>query len=135
MDKNKFLRDEYKRIMATGQFVYSAWRDSEDRFIADMWDRTPNQQNRRLLAPVDPRFGFAPDNVEWQFPRIKRQVAIQPKPKPEPVKVKPKPRPKPVPVEKAAKKKADELARREAKRAALAGEFRKWEQVRAKKLA
>ena len=132
MDKSKFLRDEYQRIMASGQFVYSAWRDSEDRFLADMWDITPNWQARRLLAPIDPSLGFAPDNVEWHFPRIRRPLtAIKPKPKPEPIKVKPKPRPKPTPVEKAAKKKADELARIEAKRAALAEEFRRWEQRRA----
>ncbi|TQX90258.1 MULTISPECIES: hypothetical protein [unclassified Rhizobium] len=71
MDKDSFLRLQYLRMINSDEFVVEQWRSSIDRFIADMWERTPTVPGRRFLAPVDPTLGFSPDNVEWQFPRIK----------------------------------------------------------------
>lgn len=128
MDKATFLRREYDRLLASGGYMYSAWRDNFERFQADLWDMTPNSQAWRFLAPIDPGLGIAPGNVEWHFPRIRRVTA---KPKAAPVKAKAKPKPpKLTKEEKAEQKRAVELARREAKRAAIAEEYKRWEERR-----
>ena len=48
-----------------------------DRFIADMWDRTPMKPTVRFLAPVDAGLGFSPDNVEWQFRKVRPRKGLK----------------------------------------------------------
>jgi hypothetical protein len=96
MDKIRFLRREYKRIIASGVFVSQSWCLSEDRLPSDMVDRTPNYRSGRFLAPIDQALGCSSDDVELRFEtsaRLKpkqalktqrvREKAAAKKPKPE----------------------------------------------------
>lgn len=74
MDKEQFLRDEYARIIISGEFVASEWRDSVERFIADLWDMTTFNKAGRYLAPKDKTLGYSRDNVEFHFDKAKRAV-------------------------------------------------------------
>jgi hypothetical protein len=126
MDKVKFLRREYKRVMASGAFVSEAWRMSEDRFLADLMDRTPNYRSGRFLAPIDGTLGYAPDNVEWHFEpslRLKMKLASKKQPLKKALVRKAKPE-KPTATQLRAKMEAE----REARRQALVNEFKRWEQ-------
>lgn len=67
MDRERFLREEHARIVASGEFMASEWRDSVDRFVADLWDMTDFQKAGRYLAPKDKSLGFSRDNVEYHF--------------------------------------------------------------------
>lgn len=67
MDREKFLREEHARIVSSGEFVASEWRDSVDQFIADIWDMTSFTKAGRFLATRDATLGFSPDNVECHF--------------------------------------------------------------------
>lgn len=71
MDKQSFLRGEYERLMSSGEYVWSGWRDSLERFQADLWDMTPTSSAGRYLAPKERELGFSPDNVEWHFRKIR----------------------------------------------------------------
>jgi hypothetical protein len=129
MLKAKFLRREYKRVIQSGTYVWSGWRVSYERFEADLWDRTPTRTSTLFLVPKDAELGFAPDNVEYHYrpsTRLSTRVVkpkARTKPKRKPVK------PKAVPSTPEQKKQA-ELAAREARRAKLVEEFKRWEQVR-----
>lgn len=82
MDKAKFLLDLYLQIASSGAFVCEARRSNVDRFVADLWDRTPNHRNNRFLAPTDRSLGFAPGNVEWYFEGRRHKPGSKPKAKP-----------------------------------------------------
>jgi len=128
MDKEAFLRSEYERILASGDYVWSAWRDSFDRFQAELWDMVPSWRAGRHLAPRDKELGFGPGNVEWHFRKAQKIVKspkTAKKPLPEKAKV------TKVPPPTAAEKKRLEMAAREERRQRLAGEFRRWEEIRA----
>jgi hypothetical protein len=127
MDKVKFLQREYERIVASGAFVTEAWHVSEERFVADLLDRTPNYCSGRFLAPKDKTLGYSWDNVEWHFERSARLKAKTAKKKPA--------KPKKVILRKTRPEKptsqdvrAKAVAEREARRQALVDEFRRWEQ-------
>ncbi|MBB2685233.1 UNVERIFIED_ORG: hypothetical protein GGD47_002821 [Rhizobium etli] len=141
MSKEAFLRLQYLRMINSDEFVVEQWRSSMDRFIRDLWDRTPGSPGRRFLQPVDCALGFSPENVEWQFPKAKRKRAAKVAPlriaseaplKPTKAGTKAKvtratkARSKPT----KAETKAEEAAAREARRQAIAEEFHRWEQRR-----
>jgi hypothetical protein len=75
MDKERFLRLEHARILASGEFVTSEWRDSEDRFVADLWDMTYSRKGGRYLAPKDRSLGYVRDNVEFHFDGPARRLS------------------------------------------------------------
>jgi len=124
MDKSIFLRGEYDRIVTSGDYVWSGWRDSFDRFQADLWDRTPSWRANRHLAPRDPKFGFAPENVEWHF--TSRKVATAIKAKSHRDKSKSSRTNKPTPAE----RRAAAATAKEERRQKLVETFRKWEPPR-----
>jgi hypothetical protein len=128
MDKETFLRLQYLRMINSDEFVVEQWRSSIDRFVADMWDRTPTKPTARFLAPVDPTLGFSPDNVEWQFPKIgkrgMRKAKTAPKIHQQEI------APRPTKAERKAIKLAEAAAAREAKLKAIAEEFARWERLR-----
>jgi len=129
MLKERFLIAQYERMLSTGDFVAEQWRSSRERFIADMWDRTPTSGNGRRLEPIEAELGFSPDNVEWRFRRVKPKVVASKK-----ATAKPKPpaidrreiAPKPT----KAERKQAEVALKEAKRRAIAEEYERWEALR-----
>lgn len=124
MDKESFLRLQYLRMINSDEFVVEVWRSSCDRFLRDMWERTPSQPGRRFLAPVDATLGFSLDNVEWQFPRIKSKSSIAIRPataiptKPTVIRA--------TKAERKAIKLAEAAGAREAKRHSIAGELAAW---------
>lgn len=103
------------------------WRDSVDRFVADLWDMTPGWgSSGRFLGMKDTDLGFSRDNVEWHFPRIRKPGKVKA------AKVKAQVRKRRPPKEMtAAKKRADLQAAKQARREALAAEFLRWEQKKA----
>nr|WP_250808165.1 hypothetical protein [Neorhizobium tomejilense] len=128
MTKDKFLRDQYAAMIASDEFVASEWRDSIDRFVADMWERTPTYPRGRVLIPVDPELGFSRDNVEYRFPAVRKKRsgrATSPKNSVKRSHATPKPQPL-----SAAEKKALLLKERDARRQKLAAEFLEWERRR-----
>jgi hypothetical protein len=125
MDKEIFLRLQYLRMINSDDFVVEQWRSSIDRFIADMWERTPPQHGRRFLAPVDPTLGFSPDNVEWQFPKIKAKPAKKAKTLADTLVIS-RVLKRPTKAERKAMKQAEAAAAREAKRQAIAAELAAW---------
>jgi hypothetical protein len=127
MDRSRFLRSEYERITSAGVFVWSDWRDSFERFQADLWDMTPTAGiNGRFLAPKDKSLGYTKDNVEWHYPRVR-----QPEQR---TRAKARKTAKPAladgktsaPKLTAAQKSAALQAQKQAKREALAAEFLRW---------
>lgn len=125
MDKETFLRLQYLRMINSDDFVVEQWRSSIDRFIADMWDRTPPQHGRRFLTPVDPTLGFSPDNVEWQFPKIKAKPAKNAKMLADTLDIS-KVLKRLAEAERKAIKQAEAADAREAKRQAIAAELAAW---------
>jgi hypothetical protein len=126
MYKHQHLIAQYERIMATGDFVVEQWRTSCERFIADMWDRTPTKAGQRRLEPIDPDLGFSPDNVEWCYPTVRaRPVKGQ-----RVAKVAPKARSVQKLRPTKAERKAADAAAKEAKRKVIAEEFARWEDIR-----
>jgi hypothetical protein len=133
MLKEAFLRDEYNRIMASGEYVWSGWRDSYVRFRTDLWDMTPSGRCGRFLAAIDPGLGLAPGNVEWHYPQVRKakaakKVQVETRTKSWVKKAK-----KPKTLSPAQKRAAEKLrlqAEKQAKREALAAEFMKWERLR-----
>ncbi|MGO7072198.1 hypothetical protein ACCT03_00165 [Rhizobium johnstonii] len=94
-----------------------------DRFISDLWDRTPKSPGRRFLQPLDYSLGFSPDNVEWQFPKIKRKSVSK-----APVRAAPRRMGKKTPVKPTkAEIKANEAAAKEGRRKAIAEQSLNWE--------
>lgn len=127
MMKEKFLRGEYDRIIASGEFMYSAWRDNFEVFCNDLWDMTPNYRSHRFVAMVDKSLGFSPGNIEFHFEQPReRNVLRKQKPK---VKTQ-KTTKKTVRAVPKDQRKALEAAAREARRKQLAEEFKRWEQRR-----
>lgn len=133
MDKHRFLRGEYERILGSGDYVWSGWRDSFDRFRADLWDMTPAWISGRYLAARDKELGFSPDNVEWHF--RKSRALEKPAKSARPLRAGGKGAPKQPrkatqkPLTAAERKRLGEIAREE-RRQRLAEEFRRWEAVR-----
>jgi hypothetical protein len=127
MDKDTFLRLQYLRMINSDEFVVEQWRSSMGRFINDLWERTPTSPGRRFLQPLDPSLGFSPDNVEWQFPKVKRKRGSR-----APVHANPKPAGKKAPVKPTkAEIKASKAAAREGRRKAIAEQYQSWERERA----
>ncbi|MBY5516176.1 hypothetical protein [Rhizobium leguminosarum] len=123
MDKEAFLRLQYLRMINLDEFVVEQWRSSMDRFINDLWDRTPASPGRRFLQPLDCSLGFSPDNVEWQFPKIKRKGVSKASVRASPLRVDKK-----IPVKPTkAEMKAKEAAAKEGRRKAIAEQFLNWE--------
>jgi hypothetical protein len=103
---------------------------SEERFIADLLDRTPNNKKNRFLAVIEPALGYSSDTVEWHFEpsqcqktklapaALARQACKEKTGKLHTAKAK-----KPILAE---VRKMDEMRRREEKRQRLAEEFKKW---------
>ncbi|TBY17675.1 hypothetical protein E0H93_37005 [Rhizobium leguminosarum bv. viciae] len=126
MEKEAFLRLQYLRMLNSDEFVVEQWRSSMDRFISDLWDRTPKSPGKRFLQPVDCSLGFSPDNVEWQFPKIKRKgiskaiVRAAPQRTQKNASVKPN----------KEEIKAIEAAAKEGRRKAIAEQFLSWERHR-----
>lgn len=111
-------------MINSDEFVVEQWRSSMDRFMRDMWDRTPTGPGKRFLSPIDPTLGFSPENVEWQFPKIKARPKAKTKPVAAPI--------KPLvyrltKAERKAIKAAEEAAAKDAKRKAIADEYARWE--------
>ena len=128
MDKDRFLRQEHARITASGEFVASEWRDSVDRFIADLWDMTPLNRCGRYLAPKDKKLGFARENVEYAFERSARRVSAMTLKKKLSAK-KPQAKSKPKRLTKEERRAAQNTARLERRRK-LAEEILRWEKHR-----
>lgn len=126
MDKDRCLRQEHARITASGEFVASEWRDSVDRFIADLWDMTPLNRCGRYLAPKDKTLGFARENVEYAFERSARRVSPMTLKKKLSGK-KPQAKSKPVMNE---ERRAGEIAARLERRRKLAEKVLRWERRR-----
>ncbi|MGO7175373.1 hypothetical protein ACCS91_36765 [Rhizobium ruizarguesonis] len=97
-----------------------------DRFITDLWDRTPKSPGRRFLQPLDCSLGFSPDNVEWQFPKIKRKGVSKAPVRVAPQRIRKKAAVKPTKEE----IKAIEAAAKEGRRKAIAEQFFSWERHR-----
>jgi hypothetical protein len=116
MDKVSFLRLQYLRMLNSEEFVVEQWRSSIDRFLKDLWDRTPNTPRERFLAPIDPTLGYAPDNIEWQFPKVKQRAGQG--------------RQGITREERKSAEKAARLAQREAKRQAIADEIARWDRLK-----
>ncbi|MGO8083046.1 hypothetical protein [Rhizobium leguminosarum] len=125
MDKEAFLRLQYLRMINSDEFVVEQWRSSMDRFISDLWDRTLTLPGKRFLQPKDPSLGFSPDNVEWQFPKIKRKGVSRAPIAPQRQIVKKAPV-KPT----KAEIKANEAAAKEARRKAISEQYLRWERQR-----
>lgn len=127
MDKDAFLRLQYLRMINSDEFVAEQWRSSMDRFISDLWDRTPTSPGRRFLQPLDCSLGFSPDNIEWQFPKLKRKgVSKAPIPA-APQRTRRKVAGKPTKEE----IKAIEEAAKKGRRQAIAEQCLSWEKLRA----
>lgn len=62
-------------MVASGQFIASEWRNSVDRFVADLWDMTNFQKAGRYVAPRDKSLGFSRDNIEYHFDGPARKIA------------------------------------------------------------
>ena len=128
MDKESFLRLQYLRMINSDDFVAEQWRSSVDRFITDMWDRTPNSPVGRFLEPIDPMLGFSPDNVEYHFRRVRKKSDSGRKPTfTAPSQSIPAAVPRPTKAERKALLRADAALAREAKRREIAAELRGWE--------
>jgi hypothetical protein len=118
MEKDSFLRLQYLRMLNSEEFVVEQWRSSIDRFLRDLWDRTPTSPRERFLAPIDPSLGYSPDNVEWQFPKIRKRAGAL--------------RESGSDLTRAERKQIEQAARqaeREAKRKAIAEEIARWERL------
>ncbi|QIO70598.1 hypothetical protein HA459_00565 [Rhizobium leguminosarum bv. trifolii] len=127
MHKETFLRLQYLRMINSDEFVVEQWRSSMSRFISDLWERTPTSPGRRFLQPLDLSLGFSPDNVEWQFPKVKRKGGSR-----APVQADPKRVVKKAPVRPTkAEIKATKDAAKDRRRKAIAEEYLNWEQKRA----
>lgn len=126
MDKDTFLRLQYVRMMNSEEFVVERWRSSVGRFLADMWARTPAKPGRRFLSPVVPSLGFSPDNVEWQFPKIKAKQLSTKKARMVEAKSSPEVEKRPTKAERKANERAHTLAVREKKRQVIAQELAAW---------
>lgn len=129
MDKQSFLCSEYERLMSSGEYVWSGWRDSFERFQADLWDMTPTSSAGRYLAPKDMELGFSPDNVEWHFRKISpigKTTKVKNKVNAPPSRTK---KAKRAPLTAAEKKSLAEIAK-EQRRRKLAEEFEYWERKR-----
>jgi hypothetical protein len=126
MRKEAFLRAEWERINGSGDFVWSEWRNSYERFRDDLWDMTPMGIGDRFLAVRDKTMGFTRGNVEWHYPAVRLPTPVKIKR----AAVKPKKPRKVTPAERQAAKKAAELADKEERRQRLADEFKKWERLR-----
>jgi hypothetical protein len=101
-------------MLNSEEFVVEQWRSSIDGFLKDLWDRTPTSPRERFLAPNDPSLGYAPDNVEWQFPKIRKRAGAS--------------------KERGggltrAERKQIEQAEREVKRKAIAEEITRWDRL------
>lgn len=134
MKKELFLRAEYDRIIVSGDYVWSGWRYSYERFQADLWDMTPTSgRSGRFLAPIEAELGLVPGNVEWHYSKVRKpkasikiQVARKIKDR-----VKNTTKPKAAtPAQKRAAEKKQLQAEKQARREALAAEFMKWENQR-----
>jgi hypothetical protein len=126
MDKDAFLRLQYLRMINSDEFVAEQWRSSMNRFISDLWDRTPTSPGRRFLQPLDCSFGFSPDNVEWQFPKVKRKGVSKAAVPVSPQRAR---RKAAVKLTKEEIKAIDEAAK-EGRRKAIADQYLSWEQLR-----
>jgi hypothetical protein len=127
MDKEAFLRLQYLRMINSEEFVAEQWRSSMDRFINDLWDRTPTSPGRRFLQPLDWSLGFAPDNVEWQFPKVKQKGVSKAAVRAALKRTRRKAAVKPTKEE----IKAIEAAAKEDRRKAIAEQYLSWEKQRA----
>lgn len=129
MDKHRFLRSEYERIMVSGDYVWSGWRDSYEGFQADLWDMTPTGNSGRYLAPRDKELGFSPDNIEWHFRKVRsaKRTKAQRKPTKRPGRKGEKAVPQPVTA--TERRRLAEMAKEERRRQ-LAEEFRRGEEMR-----
>jgi hypothetical protein len=124
MDKETFLRLQYLRMMNSEDFVVERWRSSVDRFIGDIWDRTPTAPVGRFLEPIDPSLGFSPENVEYHFRRVRPKSEADRKPKSAlPAISTPAVVFRPSRAERMAIKKAEAAQAREAKRVAIAADL------------
>ncbi|MDG3576959.1 hypothetical protein SAMN05880582_101536 [Rhizobium sp. RU20A] len=130
MDKQSFLCNEYERMIGSGEYVWSGWRDSFERFQADLWDMTPTSSAGRYLAPKDRELGFSPDNVEWHF-RKTRPIGKMTKVRKNKIQAPPSrtKKVKRAPLTAAEKKNLAETAKEERRRK-LAEEFEYWERKR-----
>lgn len=128
MDKEAFLRLQYLRMVNSDDFVAERWRSSCDRFLADMWDRTPISPGARFLSPIDSKLGYSPDNVEWRFPKVRKRGHAKTAPSDS------QPAPREV-LKRLTKdeRRANEIAAKEARLKAIADEFLRWERVRRSK--
>ena len=131
MDKQKFLREQYLDILASGAHVCERWRSTFENFYDDLVNATPTHASRRFLMYRDPEIGFEPGNVEWHFRRSPGRA---------PPKVsapqKTKTRAKAKKASEASKAKREETRRREAegqkeeRRKMIAEQYRQWEEKR-----
>ena len=132
MLKEALLRHEYDRIISSGEYFYSAWRESYEVFRAALWDMTPTYGGKRDLAPIDPALDFSPGNVEFQFKGSPKVRAATRRAKPGEIRktVSTEPPTKPTRLS-SADKKAIREASRLARRQELAAEFQRWNELRA----
>jgi hypothetical protein len=78
---------------------------------------------------LDCSLGFSPDNVEWQFPKVKRKGVSKVDVRAAPQRIRRKAAVKPTKEE----IKAIEAAAKEGRRRAIADQYLSWEQQRAKR--
>ena len=67
--KHKFLREQYRRMLASDLHIDPRWRDSFDAFLTDIDHLAPNTGSRRIIGRRNLKLGFVPGNVEWHWER------------------------------------------------------------------
>jgi hypothetical protein len=131
MDKQKFLREQYLDVLASGAHVCERWRVAFENFYDDLVNATPTHASRRFLMCRDLDIGFEPGNVEWHFRRSPGRVPAKvaaPQKKKTKAKVKK--------AAAASKANREETRRREAerqkeeRRKMIADQYRQWEEKR-----
>jgi hypothetical protein len=65
--KHKFLREQYRRMLASDHHIDPRWRDSFDAFLTDIDHLAPNTGSRRIIGRRNLKLGFVPGNVEWHW--------------------------------------------------------------------
>lgn len=65
--KHKFLREQYRRMLASDYPIDPRWRESFDAFTTDIDHLTPNSRSGRVIGRRNSKLGFVPGNIEWHW--------------------------------------------------------------------
>lgn len=131
MDKQRFLREQYLDVLASGAHVCERWRSAFENFYHDLVDATPSHASRRFLMYRDPKIGFEPGNVEWHFRkspgRASAQVATTKKTQ---TAAKAKKAAAAIKARKEETRRREAERQREERRKMIADQYRQWEEKR-----